>query len=167
MDHMSALQILELVSGWSIAVLLDLFGLAVVVNMFMGRIPLAGLITEQVVVPNNPVADGASATMLTFPAAAPSSPLVIPTAPASIARFQFLVFTFVIAFSLYLVVVHNLSLNLVTALNPTPEYFPKIDGSILALLGISAGSQSISKAIQANQNTTIAAQNASSAPAPD
>lgn len=59
---------------------------------------------------------------------------------ASLSRFQFLVFTFVIALSLFLVIV-----------GPTPPDFPKkIPPEILALLGISGGSYVISKGIQKN-----------------
>ena len=57
---------------------------------------------------------------------------------ASLSRFQLLVFTFVIAMSLFLVIVGK-----------TPPAFPKeIPPEILALLGISGGSYMISKAIQ-------------------
>jgi len=56
---------------------------------------------------------------------------------ASMSRFQFLVFTFVIALSLFLIIVSK----------PTPE-FPAVPPDILALLGISAGSYLVSKGIQ-------------------
>lgn len=57
---------------------------------------------------------------------------------ASLSRFQFLVFTFVIAMSLFLVVIGQ-----------TPPDFPdKIAPEIMALLGISGGSYVISKGIQ-------------------
>jgi hypothetical protein len=55
---------------------------------------------------------------------------------ASMSRFQLLVFTFVIALSLFLVVVGQ----------PTPK-FPELPGSILSLLGISASSYLVSKGI--------------------
>ena len=57
---------------------------------------------------------------------------------ASLSRFQFLVFTFVIAMSLFLVVIGK-----------TPPNFPTdIAPEIMALLGISGGSYVISKGIQ-------------------
>ena len=57
---------------------------------------------------------------------------------ASMSRFQFLVFTFVIAMSLFLIIVGQ-----------DPPHFPdEIPPEILALLGISGGSYVISKGIQ-------------------
>ncbi len=54
---------------------------------------------------------------------------------ASLSRFQFLIFTFVVAMSLFLMVLSNGS-------------FPEISPEILGLLGISGGSYVISKGIQ-------------------
>ncbi len=56
---------------------------------------------------------------------------------ASLSRFQFLVFTFVVAMSLfYLIVIKS------------PPDYPAIPNQILALLGISGGSYVVSKGIQ-------------------
>lgn len=56
---------------------------------------------------------------------------------ASLSRFQFLVFTFVVAMSLfYLIVIKN------------PPDYPAIPNQILALIGISGGSYVLSKGIQ-------------------
>src|ERR1700730_16984738 len=60
------------------------------------------------------------------------------TGNASLSRFQFLIFTFVIAMSLYLITVDKLD-------------FPNVPGSILALLGISSGSYVTAKGIQASK----------------
>ena len=60
-----------------------------------------------------------------------------PTGDASLSRFQFLVFTFVIALSLFLVIVST----------PTPG-FPYIPPTVLTLLGISGSSYLVSKGIQ-------------------
>jgi len=60
-----------------------------------------------------------------------------PNGDASLSRFQFLVFTFVIALSLFLVI---------AASNPTR--FPDIPGTVLTLLGISGSSYLVSKGIQ-------------------
>ena len=57
---------------------------------------------------------------------------------ASLSRFQFLVFTFVIAMSLFLVIVGQ----------DPPKFPATIAPEILALLGISGGSYVISKGIQ-------------------
>lgn len=59
---------------------------------------------------------------------------------ASLSRFQFLIFTFVIALGLFLIIV-----------SANPPAFPKeISGTVLALLGISGGSYVTSKAVDAN-----------------
>jgi len=77
-----------------------------------------------------------------------------PTGDASMSRFQFLVFTFVIAFSLFLVVVATLS--------PAPgttwagPHFPEIPGTVLTLLGISGSSYLVSKGIQFSDPAGIA-----------
>lgn len=61
-----------------------------------------------------------------------------PNGDASLSRFQFLVFTFVIALSLFLVIVGN----------KEGVAFPNIPGTVLALLGISGSSYLVSKGIQ-------------------
>jgi hypothetical protein len=67
---------------------------------------------------------------------------------ASMARFQFLVFTFVIALGLFLII-----------LSSNPPTFPTaIPGGILALLGISGGSYVTAKAVDANANKPPATQ---------
>src|SRR6185369_17587035 len=61
---------------------------------------------------------------------------------ASLSRFQFLVFTFVIALGLFLII-----------LSSNPPTFPAtVPGGILALLGISGASYVTSKAVDANAN---------------
>jgi uncharacterized BrkB/YihY/UPF0761 family membrane protein len=61
-----------------------------------------------------------------------------PTGDASMSRFQLLVFTFVVALGLLLVIVSG----------ETPSFPEVIPGSVLALLGISASSYLVSKGIQ-------------------
>ena len=56
---------------------------------------------------------------------------------ASMSRFQFSIFTFVIAMSLFLVTI-----------SATPPAFPSVPADILALLGISGGSYVLAKGIQ-------------------
>jgi hypothetical protein len=75
---------------------------------------------------------------------------------ASMSRFQLLIFTFVIAISFFLVVVGGAEL-------------PKVPGSVLALLGISAGTYGVSKGIQAASPTQgkSAAPTAPTPPAPN
>jgi uncharacterized BrkB/YihY/UPF0761 family membrane protein len=64
-----------------------------------------------------------------------------PNGDASLSRFQFLLFTFVIAMSLFLIVISK-----------DPPVFPEIPVEILALLGISGGSYVISKGIQTSRD---------------
>ena len=63
---------------------------------------------------------------------------------ASLSRFQFLIFTFVVAMSLF---------YLILTRNP-PEY-PAIPNQILALLGISGGSYVVSKGIQTSRDVSM------------
>lgn len=62
-----------------------------------------------------------------------------PTGDASMSRFQLLVFTFVIAASLFLIIAST---------KPTPQFPEVIPSGILMLLGISASSYLVSKGIQ-------------------
>lgn len=64
---------------------------------------------------------------------------------ASMSRFQLLVFTFVIAMSLFFVIANH---------QPTPDY-PKIPPEILALLGISGGSYVLGKGIQNSRDVSL------------
>ena len=63
---------------------------------------------------------------------------------ASLSRFQFLVFTFVVAMSLFYLIVIG-----------TPPKYPAIPSEILALLGISGGSYVLSKGIQSSRDVGI------------
>ena len=62
-----------------------------------------------------------------------------PTGDASMSRFQLLVFTFVIAASLFLIIAST---------TPSPQFPKDIPSGILMLLGISASSYLVSKGIQ-------------------
>jgi len=83
-----------------------LLGVAVIWQIFTGKIDLSRLISE-------------------------------PSGDASMSRLQLLIFTFVIALSLFLVIANS----------PDPG-FPEISGGVLTLLGISASSYLVSKGIQ-------------------
>jgi uncharacterized BrkB/YihY/UPF0761 family membrane protein len=64
------------------------------------------------------------------------------TNKASLSRLQFLIFTFVIALSLFLVIVGD-----------GPPHFPKeIPAGIFALLGISGGTYAVAKGVDANKD---------------
>lgn len=60
---------------------------------------------------------------------------------ASLSRFQFLIFTFVVAMSLFYLI-----------LTAAPPKYPEIPNQILALLGISGGSYVVSKGIQTSRD---------------
>jgi len=92
------MQTLALVMGWIIAILLGCFAAVIIFQILIGRIELKYLISGP---PDN---------------------------NASLARFQFLIFTFV---------------------------FPAIPGGILALLGISGGSYVTAKGVDASVATTV------------
>lgn len=64
---------------------------------------------------------------------------------ASLSRFQFLIFTFVISMSLFYLIA-----------SVTPPAFPRIPVEILGLLGISGGTYAIAKGIQASRDTGLA-----------
>jgi hypothetical protein len=68
----------------------------------------------------------------------------------SMARLQFLIFTFVIAGSFFLITISK---------NP-PAFPDKIPGEVLALLGISGGSYVLGKGIQTAKDTQVNGQNA-------
>lgn len=76
---------------------------------------------------------------------------------ASLSRFQFLLFTFVIAMSLFFVILNH---------QPYPDY-PKIPPEILALLGISGGSYVLSKGIQTSRDVSLTEANHPPSEAPD
>ncbi len=67
-----------------------------------------------------------------------------PSGDASLSRFEFLVFTFVIAMSLFLIVISQ-----------NPPQFPEVPPGILGLLGISGGSYVISKGIQTSRDVGL------------
>lgn len=75
---------------------------------------------------------------------------------ASLSRFQFLVFTFVIAMSLFFII----------ASRQPPDY-PKIPPELLALLGISGGSYVISKGIQSSRDVSLTEKGHPPAEAPE
>jgi hypothetical protein len=67
-----------------------------------------------------------------------------PNGDASLSRFQFLIFTFIIAMGLFVV-----------TLRQTPPILPDIPLNILGLLGISAGSYVVAKGLQIQRDTSL------------
>ena len=75
---------------------------------------------------------------------------------ASLSRFQMLIFTFVIAMSLFYVLVMK-----------SPPEFPGLPKEILALLGISGGSYVLSKGIQSSRDVSLTEAGSPPKEAPD
>jgi len=113
-----ALNKLKIATGFTLLALIFLFGFAVLVYIANGSIDLSDLLSET----------GESKG-------------------ASMSRFQLLIFTLVIALSLFLVVVSNMKF---------PDSIPP---EVLTLLGISASTYAVSKGIQVTgQQTTTTTQ---------
>ena len=98
---------LTLAAGCVTLAIIFFLALAVLIAIYNGTINLSALISEK---------DGA-------------------TRDASMSRFQLLIFTFVIAISLFLIVTYQKS-------------FPEVPQGVLVLLGISGSSYLVSKGIQ-------------------
>ena|SRR5208337_1408366 len=122
----TGLQFLELFAGYLACGLVALFGLLALYRIYKNeKSGLEFLISEK---------DGSGASM---------------------SRFQLLVFTVVVSLSLFLVVVSHAKLaqtpgNASSPEAPNSAQLPDVPGGILALLGISASSYTVSKAIQTN-----------------
>jgi len=86
------------------------------------------------------------------------------TGEASMSRFQLLIFTFVIGLSFFLIVVANSGLH--AGGTAQGGALPNVPGGVLALLGISASSYTVSKAIQANMPAKPGAENPTAPPNP-
>lgn len=117
----NSLGSLELVLGYLVCVVVGLFALLILWRIANGKINLDLLISEK-------------------------------TGEASMSRFQLLIFTFVIGLSFFLIVVSNAK-TVETATNPahpSGPVLPEVPGGVLGLLGISASSYTVSKAIQTN-----------------
>jgi hypothetical protein len=117
---------LELLVGYVLCGLVGLFGVLVLWRVFTGDIDLSLLISEK-------------------------------SGGASMSRFQLLIFTFVISLSFFMIVVSNAKLlqtneNVNRKPSPTMPQFPDVPGGVLALLGISASSYTVSKGIQASMD---------------
>jgi len=123
------------------AVIILLFAFAVLWKIWKGEISLSGLIaetpppetyrTQPVVTTAGPaVTDATTSTV-----AAPAIPIPLILTKASLARFQFLIFTFVIA-------------GLFLLLSIEHGTFVDIPTNVLGLLGISGGTYAVGKAMK-------------------
>lgn len=109
---MTPAQTLVLVSGWLIVIVVGLVCALILWRMFTGKIDLSDILSE-------PGAGG----------------------KASLSRLQFLIFTIVVALSLFIVIVY-----------PTPPAFPsEIPVGLFALLGISGGTYVIAKGVESQR----------------
>jgi hypothetical protein len=115
------MPILEVIVGYIICGFVAIIGLVVVWWIAIGRIDITNLLSEK----------DASGKI-----------------QASMARFQLLIFIFVIAMSFFLVVVSNITIGRGTAT------LPDVPNGVLALLGISASSYAVGKAIQHGTGTS-------------
>jgi len=119
---MTSESILWNVAGWIVVVFIGLAGVIVLWKMLTSKAPdLATLLSETTADGNNRIDK------------------------ASLSRFQFLIFTFVISTGLLYVIFQN-------------KGFPEIPNSVYILLGISGGSYVVSKGIQQSQGSTQPAQ---------
>jgi len=120
----TGLQFLEMLAGYIVCGLVGLFGLLAMYKIFTNeKSGIEMLISEK---------DGSGASM---------------------SRFQLLIFTFVVSLSLFLIVVsHATQAKESPARSDSPNtvQFPDVPGGVLALLGISASSYAVSKAMQPN-----------------
>jgi hypothetical protein len=109
-------QTIALITYFFLALILLLFAFAVLWAIWSGRISLDGLLTEL------PAAGGK-----------------VEDAKASLSRFQFLIFTFVVA-------------GLFLMLSIEGGDFAKIPDNVLALIGISGGTYVVSKGVTKSGN---------------
>jgi uncharacterized membrane protein YgcG len=100
---------LKVIAGYTILILVFFFGLMVLIAIARGTIDLKFLVSDN------------------------------DTGHASMARFQLLIFTFIIGLSLFLIIIGN---------NKPKLEFPAIPNQVLTLLGISATTYAVGKHIQ-------------------
>jgi hypothetical protein len=124
-DYSPALVFLELLAGYVICGFVAIVGLVVAWKVATGHIDLSKILTEK---------DGS------------------PGGAASMARFQLLIFVFVIALSFFLVVISNIKIIQARPGDHLPG-LPEVPRGVLALLGISASSYAVGKAIQHGAGT--------------
>ena len=124
----SSLVLLELLAGYTICILVAVIGFVVVWKIATGQIDISKILTEK---------DGAPGSV----------------GSASMARFQLLIFIFVIAVSFFLVVISNIKIIQARSGNGALPELPNVPPGVLGLLGISASSYAVGKAIQHGSGT--------------
>jgi len=123
-NYPQSLVFLELLAGYVICLLVAVMGLVVVWKLATGQINLSTLLNEK---------DGSGG--------------------ASMARFQLLVFMFVIALSFFLVVISNIKIVQYKAGEHGVPLLPEVPRGVLLLLGISTSGYAVGKAIQQGTGT--------------
>jgi hypothetical protein len=125
-NYSPALVFLELLAGYVICGFVAIIGFVVAWKIATGQIDLSKILTEK---------DGS------------------PGGAASMARFQLLIFVFVIALSFFLVVISNIKIIQARPGERGLPGLPEVPNGVLALLGISASSYAVGKAIQNGAGT--------------
>jgi hypothetical protein len=119
------LEVLELLAGYVICGLVAVIGSVVAWKLATGQIDLSTLLHEK---------DGSGG--------------------ASMARFQLLVFIFVIALCFFLVVISNIKIIQYRAGERGVPVLPEVPRGVLLLLGISTSGYAVGKAIQHGAGTS-------------
>ena len=122
------LVFLELLAGYIICILVAVIGFVVVWKIATGQIDISKILTEK---------DGSPGSV----------------GAASMSRFQLLIFIFVIALSFFLVVISNIKIIQARSGNGGLPELPIVPSGVLGLLGISASSYAVGKAIQHGAGT--------------
>jgi hypothetical protein len=122
-SYPQSLVFLELLAGYVICVLVAIIGFVVVWKLATGQIDLSTLLHEK---------DGSHG--------------------ASMARFQLLIFIFVIALSFFLVVISNVKIVQYRGERGFPM-LPEVPRGVLLMLGISTTGYAVGKAIQHGAGT--------------
>ncbi len=115
------LVFLELLAGYVLCGFIAIIGLVVAWKIATGQIDISKILLEK---------DGSTG------------------GAASMARFQLLIFVFVIAISFFLVVISNIKILQVRGSDRELPVLPEVPKGVMALLGISASSYAVGKAIQ-------------------
>jgi hypothetical protein len=121
-QYSPSLVFLEILAGYVICGFVAVIGAVVVWKIVTGQIDISKLLCEK---DGTPGSAGA----------------------ASMARFQLLIFMFVIVLSFFLVVISNIKIVQAKPGDRMPV-LPEVPNGVLALLGISSSSYAVGKAIQ-------------------
>jgi hypothetical protein len=126
-QYSGSLEYLEIFAGYIICILMAVFGFVVAWKLITNQIDISRLLEEK------------------------DEPKTIGRGPASMARFQLLVFIFVIAISFFIVVISNVKIR--QAKGDKGPDIPEVPSGALLLLGISTSGYAVGKAIQHGTGT--------------